>query len=395
VTDHRLEVADVFRQHEQEFLQRWGDTLSAQQLRAFRDICACRTAALGAHLEQCDHCPHQAIAYNSCRNRHCPKCQSTARDKWLAARSAELLPVPYCHVVFTLPQELSALGLQNPRLIYDVLFRAVSETLLTIAVDRRHLGAHVGFLAVLHTWSQKLLHHPHLHCVIPAGGLSPDHSQWLRCRQRFFLPVKVLSQMFRGKFLAFLGAAYRQKRLRLLGVLTKLDNPTGFDRFLRQLRSVNWVVFAKRSFGGPEYVIKYLARYTHRVAISNGRLIDMQSGHVTFRWRDSADGNQQKLMTLDAVEFIRRYLLHILPPGFVKIRHFGFLANRNRRQALPLCRSLLPPPACASPDPLTDKQREAVKRSCPVCKIGTLHILDWVAAEAFLAAQTAIGVDSS
>ena len=230
MTGHRLEVADVFRQHEQEFLQQWGHLLSAHQLRAFRDICACRTAVLGAHLEQCDHCSHQAIAYNSCRNRHCPKCQSTARDKWLTARSAELLPVPYCHVVFTLPQELSALALQNPRLIYGILFRAVSETLLTIAADRRHLGAYIGFLAVLHTWNQKLMHHPHLHCVVPSGGLSPDRSQWTRCRRRFFLPVKVLGRLFRGKFLAFLGAAFRKKKLRLVGALTNLRKPAEFDR---------------------------------------------------------------------------------------------------------------------------------------------------------------------
>jgi hypothetical protein len=395
MTEHRLEVADVFRQHEQEFLQRWGQALSAHQLRAFRDMCACRTVALGAHLEQYDHCPHQAIAYNSCRNRHCPKCQSTARDKWLAARSAELLPVPYCHVVFTLPQELSILALQNPRLIYDMLFRAVSETLLTIAADRRHLGAHIGFLAVLHTWNQKMLHHPHLHCVIPSGGLSPDRSQWMRCRRRFLLSVKVLGRLFRGKFLAFLGAVFRQKKLRLVGTLTRLKSPVEFDRFLRQLRGVNWVVFAKRPFGGPEYVIRYLARYTHRMAIANGRLIEMQNGQVTFRWRDSADGNQQKLMTLDAVEFIRRYLLHVLPPGFVKIRHFGFLANLNRREALLLCRSLLPAPATASPDPLTTIQRQALKRICPICKIGTLHILDWIPAGTFLPSDEKLSVDSS
>jgi hypothetical protein len=395
VTGHRLEVADVFRQHEQEFLQRWGHTLSAQQRRAFRDICACRTAALGAHLEQCDHCPHQAIAYNSCRNRHCPKCQSTARDKWLAARSAELLPVPYCHVVFTLPQELSTLALQNPRLIYGMLFRAVSETLLTIAADSRHLGAHIGFLAVLHTWNQRLMHHPHLHCVVPSGGLSPDGSRWTRCRRRFFLPVKVLGRLFRGKFIAFLGAAFRQKKLRLVGALAKLRKPAEFDRLLRQLRGVNWVVFAKRPFDGPDYVIRYLARYTHRVAIANGRLVEMQNGQVTFRWRDSFDGNQQKLMTLQAVEFIRRYLLHILPPGFVKIRHFGFLANRNRREALLLCRSLLSMPAITSTDPLTATQRQALKRTCPVCKIGTLHIVDWIPAGTFLAFDTTLGVDSS
>jgi hypothetical protein len=354
---HRLEVADVFRQHEQEFLRLWGHTLNAPQRRAFRDISACRTDALGAHIEQCDHCAHQTIAYNSCRNRHCPKCQSTARDKWLAARSAELLPVPYCHLIFTLPQELSTLALQNQRLFYGILFRAVSETLLTIAADPRRLGAHIGFLAVLHTWNQKLLHHPHLHCLIPSGGLSLDRSRWVRCRQRFFLPVKVLRKLFRGKFLAFLAAAFRQKKLQLIGALAHLKKPAAFDRFLRQLRSKNWVVYAKRPFGGPEHVIKYLARYTHRVAISNGRLIEMRDGHVTFRWRDSADANQQKIMTLDAVKFIRRYLLHILPSRFVKIRHFGLLANRNRREALALCRSLLPPPADWPPDALTDTQR--------------------------------------
>lgn len=395
MTGHRLEVADVFRQHEQEFLQQWGHLLSAHQLRAFRDICACRTAVLGAHLEQCDHCPHQAIAYNSCRNRHCPKCQSTARDKWLTARSAELLPVPYCHVVFTLPQELSTLALQNPRLIYGMLFRAVSETLLTIAADRRHLGAHVGFLAVLHTWNQKLMHHPHLHCVVPSGGLSPDRSQWMRCRQGFFLPVKVLGRLFRGKFLAFLGDAFRKKKLRLVGALTNLRKPAEFDRFLRQLRGANWVVFAKQPFGGPEHVIKYLARYTHRVAIANGRLVEMQNGQVTFRWRDSADGNQQKSMTLDAVEFIRRYLMHVLPPGFVKIRHFGFLANRSRREALRLCRSLLPMPATAPSDSLTATQRRAVERTCPLCKIGTLHILDWIPAGTFPPPNEKPSVDSS
>lgn len=393
--EHRLEVADVFRQHEQEFLQRWGHTLSAHQRRVFRDICACRTAALGAHVEQCDHCPHQAIAYNSCRNRHCPKCQSTARDKWLAARSAELLPVPYCHVVFTLPHQLSTLALQNPRLLYGMLFRAVSETLLTIAADRRHLGAHIGFLSVLHTWNQKMLPHPHLHCVVPSGGLSPDRSRWMRCRRRFFLPVKVLGRLFRGKFLAFLGAAFHQKKLRQAGALTRLRKPVEFDRFLRQLRSANWVVYAKRPFGGPEYVIRYLARYTHRVAIANGRLVEMKARHVTFRWRDSADGNQQKLMTLDAVEFIRRYLLHVLPPGFVKIRHFGFLANRSRREALLTCRSLLPRSATTSPDPLTGAQRQAAERRCPLCKIGTLHILDWMPAAILLPPDEKPSVDSS
>ena len=229
--EHRLEVADVFRQHEQELLERWGRTLSTRQLRTFRDIGACRTAALGAHIEQCDHCLRETIAYDSCRNRHCPKCQSSARDKWLAARAAELLPVPYCHVVFTLPQEVSALALQNPRVIYSLLFRAASETLRTIAADPRHLGARLGFLGVLHTWNQKMQHHPHLHCLIPAGGLAPDRSRWIRCRKRFFLPVKVLRKMFRGKFVALLTTAFRKKKLRFAGALTPLKAPAAFDRF--------------------------------------------------------------------------------------------------------------------------------------------------------------------
>lgn len=327
-------------------------------------------------MEQCDSCSQQIIAYDSCRNRHCPKCQSAARDKWLAAQSADLLPVPYCHVVFTLPQELSRVALQNPRVVYGILFRAVSETLLTIAKDARRLGAHVGFLAVLHTWNQRLLHHPHLHCLIPAGGLSLDRSRWVRCRRRFFLPVKVLGSLFRGKFLAFLAAAYRKGKLHLLGSLAHLQDPAEFDRFLIRLRSLCWVVYAKPPFGGPEHVIKYLARYTHRVAISNGRLLEMQDGHVTFRWRDSTDGNRQKRMTLDVIEFIRRFLLHVLPSGFVKIRHFGFLANRNRRESLALCRSVLPPPAVAVTATLTETQQRAVERKCPFCKTGTLHVME-------------------
>jgi len=395
VSEQRFEVADVFRQHEQEFLQRWGNALSAQQLRAFRDICACRTAALGAHIEQCDTCSQQIIAYDSCRNRHCPKCQSTARDKWLTAQAAELLPVPYCHVVFTLPQELSPLALQNPRVVYGMLFRAVSETLLTIAADPRRLGAQIGFLSVLHTWSQKMLHHPHLHCLIPAGGLSLDRSRWIRCRRRFFLPVKVLGSLFRGKFLAFLDAAYRKKQLHLFGPLAYLQDPAEFDRFLLRLRSLHWVVYAKPPFGGPEHLIKYLARYTQRVAISNGRLLEMRDGQVTFRWRDSADGNQQKRMTLDAVEFIRRFLLHVLPPGFVKIRHFGFLANRNRREGLALCRSLLPPPPPPVSTLLTETQHRAVERKCPFCKTGTLHLIDRIPPGKSIPVTTAAYQDTS
>ena len=384
----RLEVADVFRQHEQEFLQRWGQVLSYQQLRVFRDICACQTAALGARIEQCDHCSYEIVEFNSCRDRHCPKCQSTAREKWLASQSRDLLPVPYCHLVFTLPHDLSMLALQNPKIIYGMLFRAVSETLLTIAADPRRLGAQIGVLAVLHTWNQQLLPHPHVHCVVPAGGISPNKSRWIPCRKRFFLPLKVLQRMFRGKFLAFLNAAFHERKLRFGGTLQHLSHPAWFHRLVRQLRSRHWVVFARRPFSGPRHVIRYLARYTHRVAIANGRLISLQNGQVTFRWRDSADGNRQKLMTINAVEFIRRFLLHVLPRGFVKIRHFGFLANRHRREALALCRALVPMPD--QPNTEIDLQQTLPERKCPVCKSGILRILERISGAASLRAAVLV-----
>jgi hypothetical protein len=384
--EHRLELADVFRQHGEAFLSRWGRTISAQQQKALRDIGACRTAALGGHIEQCDHCSHQANAYNSCRNRHCPKCLSTARDEWLAERAKELLPVPYCHVVFTIPEPLAALALQNQRLLYGMLFRAVSQTLLAIASDPRHLGAQLGFLAVLHTWSQTLTHHPHAHCVIPAGGLAPDGSRWIPCREKFFLPVRVLSRLFRGKFLAFLEEAFAHGELNFFGQLVRLSEAACFQALLRQLRKIEWVVYAKPPFGGPEYVLQYLARYTHRVAISNGRLLKLENGQVTFSWRDSKDNNRIKPMTLDAVEFIRRFLLHILPRGFVKIRHFGFLANRNRSVALGLCRQHLGTriPAKPATAVLSEQQQNALKRRCPVCRIGVLHIIGWLSPQQLL-----------
>jgi hypothetical protein len=393
VNQHRLEVADVFRQHEQEFFACWGDTLSPQQRKAFRDICACRTAACGAHLEQCDHCSHQTLEFNSCRNRHCTKCQSTARDKWLARTAKELLPVPYCHAVFTLPSQLTGLALQNPKLIYDMLFRAASETLLTIAADPHRLGVQIGFLAVLHTWNQQMRPHPHLHCLVPSGGMAGDHSRWIPCRRRFFLPVKVLSRRFRRQFLRKLSSAYRKKKLLLSGALAYLKTPGEFDRLFYRLGRLQWVVYAKRPFGGPEHVLKYLARYTHRVAISNGRLIEMQDRQVTFCWRDSADGNKQKLLTLDAVEFIHRFLLHILPRGFVKIRHFGFLAHPNRSAALKLCRMLLEAPV--PQNPLKPCQQNALERRCPCCGIGTLCILGWIPAGSEILASLSVTVDSS
>jgi hypothetical protein len=395
VTPHRLEVADVFRQHEQEFFARWGELLSTQQRKVFRDICACRTAACGARLEQCNYCSYQTLEFNSCRNRHCTKCQSSARDQWLARTARELLPVAYCHVVFTLPGQLTSLALQNPRLIYNMLFRAAAEALLTIAADPRRLGADIGFLAVLHTWNQHLRIHPHLHCLVPSGGLAPDHSRWIPCRRRFFLPVRVLEKRFRRQFLRLLSKAYRRSKLRLAGSLEHLKNAGNFDRLFYQLKRRKWVVYAKRPFGGPEHMLKYLARYTHRVAISNGRLVNMHNGQVTFWWRDSAHGNQQKLLTLDAVEFIHRFMLHVLPPGFVKIRHFGFLANPNRGVGLALGRVLLCAPA--PQNPLSDSQPQTIERRCPCCGIGHLCILGCVPAATAIRLSTSIpiAVDSS
>jgi hypothetical protein len=386
MTQHRLEVADVFRQHGKEFFARWGHTLSAAQRKVFRDICACRTAALGARFQQCDHCSQQTMLFHSCRNRHCPKCQSTARDQWLDRTAKELLPVPYSHVIFTLPGALTPLVRQNAKLIYNLLFRCVSETLLSIAREPSRLGAELGFLAVLHTWNQKMMTHPHLHCLVPAGGLALDKARWVHSRERFFLPGPVLGRMFRCKFLALLAVAYRRKQLRLVGDLQPLQRPGAFDRFVSGLRKPNWVVEVRAPFGGPEHVLKYLARYTHRVAISNGRLLELRDGQVTFRWRDSADHNTQKVMTIEAVEFIRRFLLHVLPPGFVKIRHFGFLANGCRGVGLKLSRSLLR--ALPVPTPLTTRQRNAIERKCPSCGIGTLCFLGYIPAAILTAPNT-------
>lgn len=370
MSGHRPEVADVFRQHEQEFLQRWGHTLSYRQLQTLRDIGACRTAVLGAHLYQCSSCQRETLVPNSCLNRHCPQCGSRARDRWLAQHAEELLPVPYSHVVFTLPHELIPLALQNPKLVYGLFFRAVSHALLTLAADPRHLGAQLGFLAVLHTWNQQLRAHPHIHCLVPAGGLSPDRTRWISCRyRRFFLPVKALGALCRGKFLALLRRAFRQGKLRLCGALASLQPAKAFDRFAFLLKSKDWVVYAKKPLGGPQHVIKYLAHYTHRVAISNGRLLRFENGQVTFRWRDSAHGNKQKVMTLDAVEFMRRFLLHVLPRGFVKIRHFGYLANRQRKHALHLCSTLLPsPPIAVETQPAPLSVRAIENRRCPYCQ---------------------------
>jgi hypothetical protein len=336
-----IEVADIIRSAGKSFIEKNRSWFSWQHLRVLRAIARCRTAALGGHLDRCSRCQHQAISYNSCRNRHCAKCQTRARDLWLAAREKELLPVPYVHVVFTIPHELSTLALANKKIIYDLLFRASSATLLEIAADRKHLGADIGFLIVLHTWGQNVLHHPHVHCVIPAGGLSLDHKSWVHSSDAFFLPVKVLSRVFRGKFVADLKKAFRRGELTFSGNLKPLAHAPAFRSFLRSLYRNDWVVYAKPPFGGPHHVLHYLARYTHRVAISNHRIVALADGKVTFRWKDYAHHNKQKLMTVTAEEFLRRFLLHVLPHGFVRIRFFGFLAHRRRQSLLPLCRQLL------------------------------------------------------
>jgi putative transposase/transposase-like zinc-binding protein len=374
--EHRLELADVFRTHQRDFLERWNSVLSSEQRRALRDLRDCRTTALGGRLQQCDRCGHRVILYNSCRNRHCPKCQASARAKWLSRRQAELLPVPYFHVVFTLPQELAHLALQNPKQIYNLLFRAASESLLTIAADPQHLGASIGFLAVLHTWGQNLLLHPHLHCVVPGGGISPDGSRWISCRKNFFLPVRVLSRLFRNKFLKALRSAFRRDELRFAGDLRYLAASPAFQSLCQKLATREWVVYAKPPFGGPARVLKYLARYTHRVAISNHRLRSLENGNVSFAWKDYAHRNQTKDMTLDAVEFMRRFLLHVLPSGFVRIRQFGLLANRVRKQKLDQSRFLL-----AAPQPLIDRQDSPEVKTddphrCPVCALGRLIVIE-------------------
>src|SRR5499425_2172852 len=362
-----LEVADLVRAAGDAFIERSRKWITWKHVKVLLAIARCRTAALGGHLDECTRCGHRAISYNSCRNRHCPKCQAGARERWIAARQKELLPTRYLHVVFTLPGHLAPLVLQNRKVIYDLLFRTSAKTLLEVARDPRHLGAEIGFFSVLHTWSQKLSIHPHVHCVVPAGGLSPDHTRWVRSRDNYFLPKEVLGELFRGKFVDALKEAFQNGQLHFHGDLKLLAQPKTFAAWLRSLYRQDWVVYLKRPFGGPEYVVHYLGRYTHRVAISNHRLVPFVDGQVTFRWRDSAHGNKQELLPLSANEFLTRFLLHILPKGFVRIRHFGFLANRKRAKLLPLCLHLL----SATQSPQAEQHASGAKDpqswSCPKC----------------------------
>jgi hypothetical protein len=375
----------VIRRYQGDFFRERGARVTMAERRVLNAVAACRTAALGGHLEVCDRCGHDQPVYNSCRNRHCPKCQAAARVEWLEAQRKDLLPVEYFHVVFTLPESLAPLVFQNKWLLYDLLFRAASETLLEVAATPRYLGAKIGFLAVLHTWGQNLMHHPHLHCVVPGGGLSPDHSRWILCRPGFFLPVRVLSRLFRGKFLAYLRAAYRAGELNFRGELQALGTASGFEQLIAKAFQTDWVVHAKPPFGGPEQVLKYLARYTHRVAISNDRLLDISNGQVTFRWKDYAGGSRIRTMTVSAVEFLRRFLLHVLPRGFVRIRHYGLLANRCRVEMLALSHRLLDPSQCGTvPGLRDDRPAESAKtalsadsiRRCAHCQAGHMQITE-------------------
>jgi len=375
VTRPPFEVADIIRRYGTRFIEIHRAWLTAQHLRVLRAIERCRTAALGGHLDRCAACGHRAISFNSCRNRHCPKCLTYARNQWLAARQDELLPVGYHHVVFTLPHELSWLALQNKRVVYDLLLHASAATLLKIAADPKHLGAAIGFLSVLHTWGQTLLHHPHVHCVIPVGGLSPARAQWVQPRYPFFLPVTVLSRVFRGKFVAGLRDAFRRNRLVFPGELQPLANDQAFRAFLRPLFRQDWVVYAKPPFGGPEHVLHYLARYTHRVAISNHRLVNVTDDGVTFRWKDYAHGTRIKTMTVSTEEFLRRLCLHVLPRGFVRIRFYGFLAARRRAHDLPLCRRLLVARALRAQLTRADNTVRQASWPCPRCG-GAMRVIE-------------------
>ncbi len=367
-----FEVADIIHRAGRRFIDRNRERLTWPQVKVLRAIERCRTAALGGHRDRCDRCGHQAISYNSCRNRHCPKCQTNARDKWLAARQRELLPATYYHLVFSVPHKLVPLMWQNQKVLFKLLFEASAETLLEVAADPQRLGAEVGFLSVLHTWGQTLQPHPHIHCVVPGGGLSRDHQRWIPSSPKFFLPVKVLSPVFRGKFLDGLRSAFRNKRLAFYGSCHSLENRKAFYAFLETLREHDWVVYAKKPFGGPEHVLHYLARYTHRVAISNHRLVEVTDAHVTFRWKDYAHYSKLRTMTLSHEEFLRRFLQHVLPRGFPRIRYFGFLANRRRGALLPLCRALL---AVQPPPVLVTSAATPTLWLCPGCQ-GPMRVIE-------------------
>ena len=371
-----IEVQDIFRIHGQEYRNR--HKLPLQTLKVMTAVEVCRTAELGGHIDECDECGHIRISYNSCRNRHCPKCQTLAKERWLDDRKSDLLPVGYFHVVFTIPEELNYLALTNQKEIYPILFKAVSETLLELGKDRKYLGADIGVTTILHTWGQNLMYHPHIHCIVPSGGLSLDGSRWISSKKNFFIPVKVLSRKFRGKFLFYLKRTYYDNNLKLIGDNEELREKQIFQCFIDRLYLKEWVVYCKPPFKSPEFVLEYLGRYTHRVAISNNRIVNLQNGYVTFKWRDYRDNNKQKYMTVTAEEFIRRFLMHVLPNKFVKIRHYGILSNRNRSTKLRKCRQLtgailsIPSASKLSSSELLLKLTGMDLYVCPCCSKGRM-----------------------
>lgn len=370
----RVEVADIFRRYGPQYKK--NHALPLNQLRAMRAIEICRTATLGGHVDECDTCGHLEISYNSCRNRHCPKCQFLRKEQWIEARTEDLLPIQYFHVVFTIPSELNPLVLRNQKVMYSLLLRSVSETLMELGNAR--LGVRIGFIGILHTWGQNLMDHPHVHCVVTGGGLSRDGTRWVACRKNFFIPVRVMSALFRGKFLDYLKESFEAGDLLFPGAISHLQKPQVFEGFRRQFYHKKWVIYCKPPFQGAAGALQYLSRYTHRVAISNRRLVNAEAEAVSFRWRDYSDGNKEKVMTLTADEFIRRFLLHVLPERFVKIRHCGLLANKTRKATIALCRQLL-----GSPDTIKVAHTSLRERliavtgvditKCPVCQNGRMH----------------------
>ena len=381
----KIEVADIFRRYGGSYRNEHDGSLSRAQRRVMSAIEMCRTAALGGHIEECDNedCRHQRNAYNSCRNRHCTKCQSLARAEWIENREAEVLECEYFHVVFTVPEEIAAIAYQNKAVVYGILFRAAAETLRTIAADPKHLGAEIGFFGILHTWGQNLLHHPHLHFVVAGGGIAPEGNRWISCRPGFFMSVRVLSRLFRRLFIEALRKAFDSGKLQFFSSLEALQYPQAFMRYLAPVRKMEWVVYAKPPFAGPQQVLDYVGRYTHRVALSNNRLLDMENEEVRFRWKDYRHNNQPKTMKLTADEFIRRFLLHVLPDGFQRIRYYGFLGNRYRKQKLARCRQLLGMPDNNTQEskPSGDYRDRYEKltgsslRECPVCHRGRMHLI--------------------
>lgn len=377
----RLEVADIFREYGKEYRKVYH--LPAAHTKVMNLITCCRTSSLGGHLEKCNQCGYETIAYNSCRNRHCPKCQFLVKERWLVARESELLPVPYYHIVFTIPDLLNKLVLVNKRTLYNILFKSASETLLTLGKDPKHMGAGIGLIAILHTWGQNLMDHPHLHCVVPGGGLSPDGKRWIYPKKAkyncfhgkdFFIHVNVISDLFKKKFLYYLKKAYRNNELKCIGRVEELGCPRAFQKLLNELYEKKWVTYCKRPFGGPKQVLDYLGRYTHRIAISNNRIKRIENGKVIFEWKDNRDNGKRKEMALTPVEFIRRFMLHLLPEGFFKIRYYGILSSRNKKRLLKICREILG----EEKENADNKCEQAITRLnkwvCPKCKVGVIHV---------------------